>query len=225
MQRLSIVATLSALALCLSLAACGEDDDSVGTPEPDAGRDSRLGEARFDALDAVFKSAIALDELVDDDDVARLRADTQKFAQVCEELDPRDDLLAALRRGCPESVKFVDQASAIEDACQSVARCASAIADVRRTLARLQQYDRRSDRVVAATDITSDCREALTTPRERYAEYTNRPRRRSRRSSEVFAPARRPTSSKHNGCSSATTTTRRPPRGCSNGSAPAAPSH
>ena len=173
-RRLPAIAALTAAALCLCVSACGDGDDaSSDAPKADAGQDSRLGTARFDALDAVYAAAVPIDELENDKDPgsARFKAATGRFLEACDALDREDPLLGALRRGCPLLATFTEQSAGFEGACQSATSCSAAISEVRTTLASLKRFSRSSDRAVEAANITSACKAALRTPKKGYAVY------------------------------------------------------
>lgn len=174
-RRLPAIAALTAAALCLCVGACGDGDDaSSDAPKADAGQDSRLGTARFDALDAVYVAAVPIDELENEKDPpgsAKFKAATGPFLEACDALDREDPLLGALRRGCPLLATFTEQSAAFEAACQSPTSCSAAISDVRTTLANLKRFIRSSDRAVEAANITSACKAALRTPKKGYAVY------------------------------------------------------
>lgn len=173
MKRAMTIAMVLAVSLGASVSACGGDDSSGEAPKADAGKGSRLGEARFDALDAVYAAAVPLDKLRDGTgaDTAKFRVAAKPLLDACDALDRDDALLGELRRGCPLLVTFNEQSATIATACQDQASCAEAISAVRTTLATLQRLSRSADRAVAAADITSECQDALRTPEQAYAAY------------------------------------------------------
>lgn len=169
MQRtLRTVAALTGLALCLSISACGDGDDS---PKADAGKDSRLGEARYDALEPVYTAAVPLDRFAGDGnlDAVKFRAASQPLLEACEALERDDALLGPIRRVCPIFAILTEQLAGFEGACKDETSCTSAVGDVRTTLASLQRFGRASDRAVGAADIASSCKDALRTPEVSYA--------------------------------------------------------
>jgi len=167
------IAALTAVAMCLFVAACGGGGDSSSAgPKADAGKNSRLGEARFDMIDDLFAAAVPIDELESNEaNAAKLRAAAKPFLDACAALDQDDALLGKLRRGCPRVARLTAQSAGLKDACQDAASCSAAVSDVRTTAASVERFSRSADRVVDATNITSACKDALRTPKKGYAAY------------------------------------------------------
>jgi hypothetical protein len=174
----------AAVAVCLSLAACGGDGPLAGVAPPrlHAGRASGLGEPRFKRLDAVFVAGVAYDPLrhpgnMSASDVrAKARAAAGPLRAACSALDPADTLTGPYGRAC---LARLDAGAAHLPTCpppplpkvppgynvfSGGGFCPPAAALSHALLSREYRLSRLADRAADAAPIAAACKSALRRP-------------------------------------------------------------
>ena len=127
------------------------------------GASPRLTDARFQALDAVYRTAIPLEKnKVSADEIAA--AD-----QACQALDPADALLAKMRPACllgVEVVRYTEQFTG----CDDQASCKEAIKTLRVDLQNLVSAMHTANRGVKSEVAAGACRKALMSSKDDFAD-------------------------------------------------------
>lgn len=158
------LAALAIVSASLALAACGDDEDS------DAGTQSALGSERYEALEAVYRAAVPLDEIDDDASVSEFDPLLERYGKECNKLDADDALLGAYRRFCPLIGDLREQLTAI-GACEDqteVEPCLDGVRGFRGVARTFLREGPRYDGVVKREKLTPSCEKALVNPEIAY---------------------------------------------------------